>query len=376
MFWLLYFFNFKKISFILLFSSFIGFVVFLTYILFFYKNIEFFINDLIVGIELKTILDPRYSIIDNFLSTIKQIIFYLYTNFLFLLFFLLALVFLKIFFKKNFINIAFILIFIPLLLKNGLILSSTFLIFFYFLFDLHLTKILKINRNEITFLFYNFILILILYAYVVGTNTNVIVLLNKASLIIFLLIYSFVLKFNFTKIFVFPKVIFLFFILTFFTLKNLYYNFEEPRRYNSKIYDQTKAISLPSFNGTIYVDEITFNFISDFKSILKKNGWKNGNYLVDLTGREPGLNIISGAKFLTVPWWASAYAGSEKMAKKLISISNINKVKNSWFVTTDYKINISPKILNFVGLELEKNYKLIGKIQKKNKSYFIWKPKY
>ena len=372
--WFLYFFDLKKIFLILPIAILLSLLTFLIYILFYFKSFEYFINDIILGIELKTLLDPRYSIFDNFLSTIKQVIFYVYKNLIEIFVFIFLLIISKAYFKKKFLNFAYIIIFLPLFFYNGLILSTIFLIIFYFLFDLHLTKIVKINKKEITFLFFQFILIFILYAYTVGTNTNVIVLLQTASLIIFLIIYNFILKMKFMNIFNFYKIILMSFILLFFTIKNLYYNFEKPRRYNDKIYNQVNEIKLPNFSGKIYVDEITYKFINDFNFVLKTNDWKNGNYLIDLTGRTPGLNIISGAKFVSHPWWASAYIGSQPLAEKIISLSNIDKIKNSWIITTNHKFNISPEILKNIGLSLDKNYKFLGKVKRNNKDYFIWKP--
>ena len=79
-------------------------------------------------------------------------------------------------------------IFLPLFFTNNLLFTLLFIILFYILFDLHLTKIFKTSKKDITFLFYNFILIFILYAFVVGTNTNVVDLLKSSYLIIFLIV--------------------------------------------------------------------------------------------------------------------------------------------------------------------------------------------
>ena len=96
--------------------------------------------------------------------------------------------------------------------------------------------------------------------------------------------------------------------------------------------------------------------------------------MIDFTGREPGLNVITGGKFVIEPWWGSGYIGSEKKAKKLLSMADLKIIKNSWIISTNHKINISPKILNNLKLSLQKDYKLIGTVKKKDKSYFIWKP--
>ena len=71
------------------------------------------------------------------------------------------------------------------------------------------------------------------------------------------------------NIFNFNKVILMSFILLFFTIKNLYYNFEKPKRNYDKIYNQVNEIKLPNFSGKIYVDEITYKFINDFNFVLK-----------------------------------------------------------------------------------------------------------
>ena len=55
-------------------------------------------------------------------------------------------------------------------------------------------------------------------------------------------------------------------------------------------------------------------------------------------------------------------------------MADLKIIKNSWIISTNHKININPKILNNLKLSLQKDYKLIGTVKKKDKSYFIWKP--
>lgn len=374
-FWVIYFFNLRRGIFIFFLSSVLSLLVFYIYVSIFFQNINLFLNDLNLGIELKVLLDPRYSLLDNFISIIKQILFYYYTNFFYIIIFLVSLFFSKILIKNHFKSLAIFLIFLPLYFSDGFLLTLLFVILYYILFDLHLTKIFFIKKNEINFLFYNFILIFLSYAYLVGTNTNAVILLKKASIIIFLIILNFIIKYNFKSVFFFKKIDLFFVILIMFTLKNLFYNFEKPRRYSESIYHQNKKISLTNFNGHIYVDNTTFKFINDLNEILLEHSWKNDNYLIDLTGREPGLNIVTGAKFVSDPWWGSGYVGSENKAAKLLSISKIEVVKRSWIISTDSQISLNPTILQVINLDINKNYQLIGTINKKSKNYFVWKPK-
>ena len=349
-------------------------IFFYLYIFFYFENIYLYLDDLKIGIELKVLLDPRYSLFDNFISIIKQILFYYYINIVLISLFLILIILSKFFLKNNFKTVSLILIFLPLFFTNNLLLSLLLIVIFYLIYCSDVKKISQISKSEINYLFSIFILNFLLYSYLVGTNTNAVILLKKASIIIFLIFLLIMLNFEKNKKISFRNINLFFIILIIFTLNNLYYNFEKPRRYNENIYNQNKVIKLKNFNGDIYIDEITFNFISDFNQILQNNKWKDGNYMIDLTGREPGLNVISGAKFVLEPWWGSGYIGSEKKASKLLSIADFKTIKNSWIISTDHKMNINPKILNNLKLNLYYDYELVGNITKNDKNYYIWKP--
>jgi len=102
--WIVYFLNFKELLFRSLFVITLSIVSFYLYILFYFENIYLYLNDLKINIELKALLDPRYSLIDNFISKIKRILFYYYSNIFLISFFLIFLFFLVInyfFFEKN-----------------------------------------------------------------------------------------------------------------------------------------------------------------------------------------------------------------------------------------------------------------------------------
>ena len=73
-FWIIYFFNLRRGIFIFLLSSILSLLIFYIYVSIFFQNINLFLNDLNLGIELKVLLDPRYSLFDNFISIIKQIL--------------------------------------------------------------------------------------------------------------------------------------------------------------------------------------------------------------------------------------------------------------------------------------------------------------
>ena len=94
------------------------------------------------------------------------------------------------------------------------------------------------------------------------------------------------------------------------------------------------------------------------------------------------MNIIAGARFVTEPWWGAGYVGTIKKVAKVLNISKFENIKNAWIVTTEHSLNINPKLLNLIGLDLKRDYVLVGTIKKNSldkkyvKNYQFWKPKY
>lgn len=171
------------------------------------------------------------------------------------------------------------------------------------------------------------------------------------------------------------KNIFMILILLVYTFFNLVENFEKPRRYSGKILSYSYPIKISNFKNEILVDQNLYNFRNKINSIFIRNGWKSKNYLIDLTGRAPGIKLLIDAKFLSEPWWGAGYIGSNNKARKLIKITNYNKVREAWLITTDSETRISKDVLSEVGLNLERDYEMVGFANDLSRNYFVWKPK-
>jgi hypothetical protein len=194
------------------------------------------------------------------------------------------------------------------------------------------------------------------------------------------------------KIFSFNKYNLLSISLLIYFIINIFDNFQYPRRYNYNIIEtinQKKTIEVPGFAGSIKVDKFIYDLQKNIQLNLSSHEWINDKEtLVDLTGRNPGLNLLLGAKFLKEPWWGAGYVGSEQKAKKLISLIPKKTLAQSWIVTNDDEINSIPSsILNAKNLNINEDYFLVFSINKvqrnnisfhnnivKNEMLYFWKP--
>ncbi|MDC3342513.1 hypothetical protein OAV64_05720, partial [Candidatus Pelagibacter sp.] len=154
-----------------------------------------------------------------------------------------------------------------------------------------------------------------------------------------------------------------------------------PYRLMSNVYNQKNKIELPFFQGFLKVDQETHKYIVELQKLSKENELKLGDYLIDLTGRNPGANIVLGAKYIGKPWYLSGYTGSDLFVSELLRQSSYENIKRSWILTTDGTLSISHTVLEVQNLNLEVDYILVGKIQALNSKndifyHYLWKPRY
>jgi len=128
------------------------------------------------------------------------------------------------------------------------------------------------------------------------------------------------------------------------------------------------------------VDNFTKNYllqVSEIQLLLKK---ENYEYLIDYTGRNPGLNLLFGYKFISRPWWSAGYAGSDDYVKKILEISNKENILNSLIITEKQRDLRKLKLNNFqtININFDENFKIIGNIKvkgvkKMNVDLQVWK---
>jgi hypothetical protein len=368
-FWVLFFdkrYFFKN----LLIISSIGSFYFIFYIYFFFESFEYYFKDLFLGYELIKTFDPRYSIFELFIFSIKYLIKKIVDYWFLFIFQSLLYLFFR---KKNFSSIIlfsfslFILIFFNNL---NLFLFSSILNFIFFCNKLRLNTNLIIIILPITIFFISF-----------GTNTNIERHIQTSAILYFIIIFYVI---NNCKIGYKFKNFFFISALFFHLIINIYNNFFKPLRYDDNVLNMNYPIKIEKLNGNIYVDEFTKNYFEEVQKIKSKlKDDDNIKYLIDYTGRRPSLNLLFGLEFISRPWWTAGYIGSNDYIKKILKISDKEKILQSIIIVESDEEKRMLDLNNFKEIDINFNnmYRKMGLIKvKSNKSdrFFnltVWKPK-
>tara|TARA_B100000780_G_scaffold13059_1_gene8857 strand:+ start:680 stop:2410 length:1731 start_codon:yes stop_codon:yes gene_type:complete len=362
--------------------------ILVTNIFFIYLILKFFdssLNEYLVEFKLgstfKAIQDPRYEINFILFGSLKQVLFYFYSNYF--LFILVPIIFLleKRFFKEyNYILSLYL--FIILILYKNFFIVLTLLSFYLFLF-----KFKNLFKDYFINIFFPIILIGTYFAFSLGTNANFVLHLTKVDVIIafiFIILFQ-LLNFRNNSFLKKDKIVLIFF-LTIVTLK-FFNGINNPMRLNATIFEQKNKIEIAPFTNSIFVDSKKYNFIVELREVFKKNGWQSGNYLIDWSGRTPGTNLILNAKYISRPWWLGGYVGSDNFAKAFLQKSDKQKIKDSWIIIGDWlpielnkSYGISVSVLEEFGVNLETEYTKVDEYTFVNEKNFystklnIYKP--
>lgn len=306
---------------------------FAIYIYFSYGNFRNFFYELYIGYNFRVTWDPRYNPLTLFIFSAKVIL----RSVIDYWFIFLLQIFFCFFQKKN-KYLEIILFLFPLLFSFfdnfNLIIASLFINILFW----------KNGFKLKNFFILIFILIIVFFI-TFGTNTNVTKHLQYSSTFYLIITYYLLNFFSFIKI---DKNIYFILLILISILNNLYSNFYKPQRYDEVIFNQKFQIEIPNINGKIYVDEFTIDYSNKLNSIISKlPSNKNIKYLIDYTGRNPSLNLLSGYPFIGRAWWTSGYIGSNDYAQKILKLSKKQKILNSIVVIEKNPNNRKLSLDNF-----------------------------
>ena len=360
----------KKEKTIIIFGNLLlSLIIFSIFVHIFYTSFENFFNDIFLGSKIFAERDPNYSFKKLLIWPLNQIVYFLIiTNYKVIIFS--SFIFLIIHNKRNKDLVIFIYTMLMLLILREPILALFTLISYMLIFKKNI-----ITKNVI---YFSILIMLLSFAFSFGTNTNFIRHLKYINIFFFILIF-----FLFIQIQIKKNLLTGFFLisLTIYSITTFIVAMQNPYRLPANIYNQNKIIKVPQFNDELLVDERTQKYVENLQNLTTQNGWEVGNYVMDFTGRSPGINIILGGKFISKPWYLSGYIYSNDYVEKILIMSPKVRINKSWIITSDGNPKINPNVLHAVGLDINKGFTLIGKIEgllfsEKNKYYhYIWKPK-
>ena len=224
-------------------------------------------------------------------------------------------------------------------------------------------------KNSI-YLFYAYFLCI---AFWFGSNNEINRYINISSSFLYIVYYLLLvnnLKTNQEKKNV--LICFIFFILVFINLykvthhhKKIDYSFREhvnknnvmlKAKYNSK-----------SLKGLQVRKEFQL-FLQNYTQILLKNHWKEGDYIVDATLKNPGLIYLANAKYLFKGW----YIHNPDLLK--IALNSLDRKIIPWLILSNN--NKLQKIVMNHFYNFEDRYNLIGinEVPVNSRKYKIYKP--
>ncbi len=86
--------------------------------------------------------------------------------------------------------------------------------------------------------------------------------------------------------------------------------------------------------ATIAVDAKAANAYERFRAILREQGYKEGTYIIDMTG-SPGLVLVANGRPLGSAWMLVGYPGSEAAALRLLEHQvKAEDIKSAWILST------------------------------------------
>ena len=283
--------------------------------------------------------------------------------------------------NKFYLNIIYVLL--PIIFILILFRSNNFAIItsFYISFPLSIF-IIYLKRNLFIFHFKNISLSVLLFIFPLiftfGTNNNYLNTFGNANLFFLASGLSILSNQKLNNKYLFPKKIFrkliifisiISLLFTFFSIIDLNFN---PYRQEKNLLSYTSKFNIGK-NSSIYLSDSLFNYLSKTKSIMKENNFKEGDYILDLTGRSPGFIAAHSATPLASPWLTGSYIGSNKIAKKYLKNTNFNDLSKAWIlIEPEGKYALDPDLLSEFGINIfDKNkYKVIFKIPTHNISIY------
>lgn len=150
-----------------------------------------------------------------------------------------------------------------------------------------------------------------------------------------------------------------------------------PYRLTQSIFHQNNSISFLGSTGQLSLDQKTYSYVNQMISCASAEGWKKGNGLIDLTGATPGASVILGAKIIAAPWFMGGYPGSEAYAKFNLSHVPSATLKQAWVLTAHKGVmKLSDDVFHFFNSDFPNNYKMVCILREpqRDEEQQLWMP--
>ena len=122
------------------------------------------------------------------------------------------------------------------------------------------------------------------------------------------------------------------FILLLYTANYLMISANTPYRQSAALWDMKVKVKFN--NGTSLNMEPSFaRYTNKYLQLANENGFKNGDGIIDLSGRSPTIAFILNGVNLGTPWMNGWYSGGTVSAARALDFVSCNSLQNAWLIT-------------------------------------------
>jgi hypothetical protein len=137
---------------------------------------------------------------------------------------------------------------------------------------------------------------------------------------------------------------------------------QAPYRQSPQAFGATTKFQIESKGNSLYLPGEVTQVLSKLKDKASSNGFRSGSYVIDSTGRLPGIIFLLGGVSLGAPWQLGGYVGSSSYFLQSIQREPCLNLASAWILREpEGELAIPMETLNILGIDLTSNYELIEK---------------
>jgi hypothetical protein len=139
-----------------------------------------------------------------------------------------------------------------------------------------------------------------------------------------------------------------------------------PYRYQPLL---TATTATPVGSGTVRLTPADHEHVAELAALAERLGVDEHTRVLDLSGDSPGSIFLLGARPVGQAWMLGGYPGSESAARLAIQHDRCSMRGALLFVAQGAPRALPARVLDTVGLELDRDYEVVGVFHRARSSW-------